>query len=839
MFDNVVLETVIGLVFIYLLYSLLTTIVGEFVAAKLGLRQRLLRFSIERMLNDGYYKKRPKRAPKKKWYHVTWYAIVDAWRWLVAQFKGMVLYEENSFATSFAGKFYASPAIKYLSKADKKTSGLFPQTKPSYISADIFSTTLISLFKEKSSGETDDDKVDFCLTFNTYNLQPDTLKHFASMWETAKQTVPAFKKELMKWFDEMQDRNNGWHKQRMQLVSLLLGFFVAAAFNVDTIKIVKLLANDKEARGQLVEMSIAFAKDSTRYHSFTSGETDSLVAQHIDSSFALIRNDIRAANSILALGWPYSSYREKETVVCNKEDKQYKKLVTVRDEFVNADAARASLLRRLSASRRRLRAANDTLQQRYRDTLINYYSQLIRPGNAVLLAQQSELTDAIDSLKREMESAKKQLRPDSLSQASVTQRMAALTDSVNSFANTDFTSINRMTLVADGIEIHGDVPLSWWNRLWYWASDVRRNFFGLFITAIAVSFGAPFWFDMLKKIITLRSAGVKPEEKKAPPTPAGALAKDEVPPPPPPRTSAPPKGRDMAEDAILRYGAEIRSISGVKSVSTFMETLASGAKERNVMVSVFDNQTMQTVAGKYVQLISALTGKAPKLVITGQPRTQQGEGRIHVAAGHGGEGSLGCVLQRQVDKSFHILSCWHVLNDLSTPGKSSTKIMDHKNDKLGVLWAGNIRDQFDYGLAQCSTSASIKNNAILETALGVTKGKLKWRAVSQDDIDNMIDIHFVDFLDPQQPQKKSGVIFTDSASVDIAYDDKVRPIKDVLLITKTASRLKSITTSGNSGAVIFDNNNFALGMIIGGDSTFTYAVKISHVMSLHKEMNIA
>jgi hypothetical protein len=38
------------------------------------------------------------------------------------------------------------------------------------------------------------------------------------------------------------------------------------------------------------------------------------------------------------------------------------------------------------------------------------------------------------------------------------------------------------------------------------------NFAGWMLTAIAVSLGAPFWFDMLNKLINLRLAGVKPDK---------------------------------------------------------------------------------------------------------------------------------------------------------------------------------------------------------------------------------------------------------------------------------------------------------------------------------------
>ncbi len=46
-------------------------------------------------------------------------------------------------------------------------------------------------------------------------------------------------------------------------------------------------------------------------------------------------------------------------------------------------------------------------------------------------------------------------------------------------------------------------------RLWVF------NFAGWLLMAIAVSLGAPFWFDLLNKLVNLRMAGVKPE--RAPP----------------------------------------------------------------------------------------------------------------------------------------------------------------------------------------------------------------------------------------------------------------------------------------------------------------------------------
>jgi len=40
-----------------------------------------------------------------------------------------------------------------------------------------------------------------------------------------------------------------------------------------------------------------------------------------------------------------------------------------------------------------------------------------------------------------------------------------------------------------------------------------QQFIGILLTAMAVSLGAPFWFDILKKFMSIRAVGKSPEEK--------------------------------------------------------------------------------------------------------------------------------------------------------------------------------------------------------------------------------------------------------------------------------------------------------------------------------------
>ena len=50
-----------------------------------------------------------------------------------------------------------------------------------------------------------------------------------------------------------------------------------------------------------------------------------------------------------------------------------------------------------------------------------------------------------------------------------------------------------------------------------WLQAIEQHFIGWILTILAVSLGAPFWFDTLNRIIVIRGAGKAPEEAQKPP----------------------------------------------------------------------------------------------------------------------------------------------------------------------------------------------------------------------------------------------------------------------------------------------------------------------------------
>jgi hypothetical protein len=671
MFNNVALDVCIGLVFIFLIHSLLVTIIGEMVSTWLGVRARILRIAIERMLNDGYYVKLENEKNK----------LFQGW------LRRVLLYEPDEFKTSLAGRFYEYPSIKYLGRIEQAHRGVFSLTKPSYFTAENFADTIINLLKDKGVGETDMEKIQFCLKFNSLNIEPKTLKQIRNIYTNSQNDFLNYKMNLMKWFNETMDRANGWYKRKIQFILFWLGFMIAVCFNVDTISITMKLSKDKQAREQLVQMGIQSADPNSPMSKAVAGSSDTSVNK--DSiwreSYKQVKLAEKDANKVLGLGW---------------DETRPEKLTLFKKSFY-------------------------------------YYRQ---------------------------------------------------------------------------------------------ANPLRKEFWGLIITGLAISLGAPFWFDLLKKLVAIRGSGVKPEEKKPDtntfqePDTASAKARNYV------VTTHQPLN-DLAEEALEKFGPSIRSIPGVKSIFPVIE---KGIKK--IQLNVDSSLSADILKKKLPELLVYDQLIPHKIVISGTPVSHIGEkGTILNKSRNNGFGSLGCMLRRTDTGTVHVLSCWHVMkSDINYSDlDDEVTILDHKGNEFADRWAGGIQGAYDYAIARCTLPQEENYNLFLKNKLAI-EGLIKPRQINRRDVEEQIGIKYYDCL---SETVRKGFIYAEADSVDIHYLDRTRRINDVLILTDDNER--SISKAGNSGAIIFDNENTAIAMIISGDINYTYAVKLSHIFRIHNEMHIA
>lgn len=273
MFNSVVLDVVIGLVFIYLLYSLFATIIQEIIATKINLRAKTLKKGIARMLDD----------------------------------------DNDSKGNCLSRAFYKHPLIKYLGQ-DKR---LCKSGEPAYLTAQNFAKVLIDLLRGENfePGQSQNPLIQQAINEKKIlwgegtKISAETLSYIKSIWADAQGDVEKFRALLEQWFDDTMERASGWYKKQTQKILFLIGLFIAISFNVDSISIAKKLSNNPKLAAQLANNASVYLQnhEGNATNLNDSGKIipkDNIVPLTLmDSANSLVQKNIKDANELLGLGW--------------------------------------------------------------------------------------------------------------------------------------------------------------------------------------------------------------------------------------------------------------------------------------------------------------------------------------------------------------------------------------------------------------------------------------------------------------------------------------------------------------------------------------------------------
>lgn len=237
MFSNLAIDVALGLIFVFLLYSLLASIVQEMIARLFNARARILTKGLRRLLEDNDHSGA-----------LGIFGRFTFFNWFYEMGWSVVYFFSPFHKSPFLKKFYQSPSIKYLGENSAAA-------RPAYISPQIFSQAMVHLLRgQATENQPEKAAISECLAQNTLQLGPDTLAHVRNLFEDAQQDVPQFRKNMETWFNETMTRASGWYRRQTQVWLLILGLGIAAVFNVDSIAIARILMKDKSAREQMVQL---------------------------------------------------------------------------------------------------------------------------------------------------------------------------------------------------------------------------------------------------------------------------------------------------------------------------------------------------------------------------------------------------------------------------------------------------------------------------------------------------------------------------------------------------------------------------------------------------------
>lgn len=292
--DMPVLDVAIGLIFMYLLLSMLVTVVQEGIASALKLRSKNLFEAIDNLLNDPQLTKK----------------------------YGRLVFD-----------FYQHPLIRSLYRIGEKpapgptTRGSRGDPKaflkqyrlglPSYIPSRTFAIALLDVLRDKSKLSTAtgadellakaDEVVDSLpeseLKRTLVLLIGDAGKRASALDEKAQHVAL----RVESWFNDSMVRAAGWYKRTAQRWSIGVGMAVAIFANADSFHVANQLWNDSNLRARVTAAAEA-------YHQEQDGAPDGAAAGDgsIRQRFAAQMGQLEA--SALPIGWSDSGWARLEAL---------------------------------------------------------------------------------------------------------------------------------------------------------------------------------------------------------------------------------------------------------------------------------------------------------------------------------------------------------------------------------------------------------------------------------------------------------------------------------------------------------------------------------------------
>ncbi|BAV06571.1 hypothetical protein SAMN05421788_107234 [Filimonas lacunae] len=407
---NTVISVVVSLCLIFLLYSLLATIIQEGISTLFHRRANTLYKGIKSMLSNT-------QPDKGLVVNLLKYLVIGVseafWNLLQRLFTGK---KEDTLYN----RFFNHPVIKNYGQ------NVFFK-KPSYLTADNFSTILIDTLKGLDP-QTPATAITLAqlseLISQSKIIDADTKTILLNHVQQAAGDMNVFKQRLEKWFNDSMDRVSGWYKRNTHFTLLLIGMVLAISLNVDSIQITNLLSDNKAAREQMAQMGAAAAANS-----HYSGADSALAKEVMDS----IKGQLGVVNNLIGLGWSdygRSSTKFREAQLKNQEGTVYKAYVK---EATKADSLFHNIVRQVQMDTSLTKVAQNM------DSLTLHKNEITARLQFGLLYQQHCLATRL--------------------------------------------KLSYITYNTGG-----------------------KKLLGFLFTALAISLGAPFWFDLLNKIVSIRTS---------------------------------------------------------------------------------------------------------------------------------------------------------------------------------------------------------------------------------------------------------------------------------------------------------------------------------------------
>jgi hypothetical protein len=212
---TLIIEIAISVIVVYLLFSIMVFTIVEWLTTLIQLRGKRLKQAISRLLED-----RPGKETV-----------------------GESLYLHPQVAKLFRGK-----------------------KLPAYIPANNVAVALIDLVKN-NSGTGENEIADEQTIYDRYkvgltNMEDGPLKKLLTSITGHTGSLRSLTLSIEQWYNDYMDRVSGWYKINIRNIILVISAIVTLAFNIDTMHIIRVSANDKETRERMNRFADYMLRDS-------------------------------------------------------------------------------------------------------------------------------------------------------------------------------------------------------------------------------------------------------------------------------------------------------------------------------------------------------------------------------------------------------------------------------------------------------------------------------------------------------------------------------------------------------------------------------------------------
>jgi hypothetical protein len=286
MFGSNLLEMAIGLIFVFLLVSLVCSAASEIMECWLRNRSTDLERGIRELFGldpgeksppmmaalydnpmiSGLFRGKYAQEAKGTWQRVRNVVLQDIMR----KGPGLPSYiPARNFALALMDLATApgAPGVATLAGTGSPPAGAVTRNSgatgatPSIPPPNVTITLTAIPAAPPPPGQPGNRLTDFRNAVAANQILPEQLRAgLLTLIDAAGSDVAKARENIENWFNAAMERVSGWYKRRTQLILLALGFGIAAVFNIDTIIITQRLSTDKSLRESLVAAASDYAK---------------------------------------------------------------------------------------------------------------------------------------------------------------------------------------------------------------------------------------------------------------------------------------------------------------------------------------------------------------------------------------------------------------------------------------------------------------------------------------------------------------------------------------------------------------------------------------------------